>query len=100
MVSNSIIGIEPVFHNLLRQIAGGDVSPRNLSLVDKMVDIMQENRLIFISTQIYSITGTRPAKARASCKLKSIFLFIRLMMKLFSLFLSRESVTTHSLQFN
>ncbi|XP_067935501.1 integrator complex subunit 3-like [Watersipora subatra] len=44
MVNSSVPGIEPVYHVLLRQVAGGDVSPKNLTLIDRLLDILSENR--------------------------------------------------------
>lgn len=60
MVKNSIINIDSVCYNLLRQIAGGDISPKNIWLVENMLDIFIENRLwlekinVLIATVVYT----------------------------------------------
>ncbi len=52
MVKNSIQGIDVLCFNLLRQITGGDISPKNIWLAETMLDIFIENRLWLEQTQI------------------------------------------------
>ncbi|XP_013787418.1 integrator complex subunit 3-like [Limulus polyphemus] len=44
MIKNSIPGVDGLCYNLLRQIAGGDTTPKNLWLIESMLDIFIENR--------------------------------------------------------
>ncbi|XP_044740759.1 integrator complex subunit 3 [Chrysoperla carnea] len=44
MIRNAVANVDNLCWNLMRHAAGGDVSPRNISLVDKLLDIYQENR--------------------------------------------------------
>lgn len=44
LIQNGILGSDSVCHSLIRQIAGGDISPKNIWLTEVMVDIFTENR--------------------------------------------------------
>lgn len=44
LVKTGINNVEGVVWCLLRQIAGGDVSPKNVWLAESLVDILRENR--------------------------------------------------------
>ncbi|XP_064474957.1 integrator complex subunit 3-like [Ornithodoros turicata] len=43
LIKNSVINVDTLCQNLLRQIAGGDVSPKNVFLVEAMLDIFNEH---------------------------------------------------------
>lgn len=45
LVKNQVPGIDNIVWNLLRQATGGDVSPRNIQLVEGLLDIFIEHRL-------------------------------------------------------
>ncbi|CAH1797938.1 unnamed protein product, partial [Owenia fusiformis] len=59
-VKNAVPMAESVIHSLLRQIAGGDVSPRNIYLTEAVLDILTENKAwvnnnpTLLSTAIYT----------------------------------------------
>lgn len=44
LVHNSVARAESVCHQLIRQISGGDLSPRNIWLTETVLDILTENR--------------------------------------------------------
>nr|XP_050855800.1 integrator complex subunit 3 isoform X3 [Vespula vulgaris] len=44
MIRTSVANVDNLCLTLLRHAAGGDISPRNLFLVDALLDIFQENR--------------------------------------------------------
>lgn len=44
MIRSNQPGVDICFFNLLRNIAGGDISPRNLSLAESLTDILTEHR--------------------------------------------------------
>ena len=44
MVKNSVTGVDNVCSSLIKQIAGGDLSPRNIWLAEAMLDIFADNR--------------------------------------------------------
>ena len=44
LVKNAAPGADSVCHSLLRQIAGGDVSQKNIWLTESMLDIFMEHR--------------------------------------------------------
>ncbi|KAF7280888.1 hypothetical protein GWI33_005436 [Rhynchophorus ferrugineus] len=60
MIKNNVIGVDNLCWNLLRHAAGGDVSPRNLSLVESLLDVFIEYRIwlekfpILIASVVYS----------------------------------------------
>ena len=60
MIKTSIVGIDTVLLNILRNISGGDVSSKNVQLAEDMVSLLIENRLwldknpIMISTSVYT----------------------------------------------
>lgn len=60
MIKNNVIGVDNLCWNLLRHAAGGDVSPRNLSLVESLLDVFIEYRSwlekfpILIASVVYS----------------------------------------------
>lgn len=44
MVKTGVNNVEGVVWNLLRQIAGGDISSKNVWLAETLVDILREHR--------------------------------------------------------
>lgn len=44
LVRNAVVGVETLAWNLMRLAAGGDVSARNIVLIESLLDIYQENR--------------------------------------------------------
>jgi integrator complex subunit 3 len=52
MVKNAIVSVDVLCFNLLRQIAGGDVSPKNTWLAESLLDIFIENRVWLDQLQI------------------------------------------------
>jgi len=44
MLKNNILNADSLIHNLLRQIAGGDVSAKNIWLIENSLDLLIENR--------------------------------------------------------
>lgn len=44
LVRAGAVGVDNVCYNLMRQAAGGDLSHRNIILIDYMLDIFIENR--------------------------------------------------------
>jgi integrator complex subunit 3 len=44
LVKNQVPGIDNIVWNLLRQATGGDVSPRNIQLIEGMLEIFMEHR--------------------------------------------------------
>jgi len=44
LVRQSVVGVDILCWNLLRQIAGGDTSNRNLWLSENMLELFTENR--------------------------------------------------------
>ena len=49
LVKNAAPGADSVCHSLLRQIAGGDVSQKNIWLTESMLDIFMEHRCVHLS---------------------------------------------------
>lgn len=45
LIRNAVAGVETLCWNVMRHAAGGDVSPRNISLIEMLLDIFLENRL-------------------------------------------------------
>ncbi|KAK3595164.1 hypothetical protein CHS0354_002764 [Potamilus streckersoni] len=45
LVKNSILGTDSVVHNMMRQIAGGDITPKNIWLAENILDILTENKV-------------------------------------------------------
>ena len=45
-VRNNVTGTDGLCWNLLRQVAGGDVSTRNLWLAERIVDVLSDNRWV------------------------------------------------------
>lgn len=45
LVKNQVMHVDNILWNILRQAAGGDVSPRNLMLVEGLLDILIEHRV-------------------------------------------------------
>lgn len=60
VLRNAITGSDSLIYNLLRQIAGGDVSPKNIWLTEQMLDLLNENRVwlerhsILLATVVYT----------------------------------------------
>ncbi|RWS03044.1 integrator complex subunit 3-like protein [Dinothrombium tinctorium] len=60
MIKTSINGTDSLVYNLLRQIAGGDISPKNIWLAESLLDLLIENRLwlekfnILVTTVVYT----------------------------------------------
>lgn len=44
MIRNAVANVDNLCWNLMRHAAGGDVSPRNILLIEALLDIYQENR--------------------------------------------------------
>lgn len=44
LIRAGAVGVDNVCYNLMRQAAGGDISHRNILLIDYMLDIFVENR--------------------------------------------------------
>lgn len=60
ILKNNIMNADSLIHNLLRQIAGGDVSPKNIWLIENCLDLLIENRTwlernpILVATVVYT----------------------------------------------
>ncbi|XP_077989052.1 integrator complex subunit 3-like [Glandiceps talaboti] len=60
LVKNSVVGADSVCSSLLRQIAGGDLTPKNIWLAESMLDVFTDNRpwldkqATFISVVVYT----------------------------------------------
>lgn len=60
MIKNSIPGVDGICYNLLRQIAGGDISAKNVWLAENLIDVFSENRAwlekfpVLLATVIYT----------------------------------------------
>ena len=46
LVKTGLNNVEGIVWCLLRQIAGGDISPKNVWLAESLVDILRENRYV------------------------------------------------------
>jgi hypothetical protein len=46
MIRNAVTNVDNLCWNLMRHAAGGDISSRNIMLVEALLDIYQENRYI------------------------------------------------------
>lgn len=44
MVHNNIAGVDNLCWNLMRNAAGGDISPTNIALIEYLLDLYQDNR--------------------------------------------------------
>ena len=44
LVKNSVIGADSIVNSLMRQVAGGDITPKNVWLTESLLDILSENR--------------------------------------------------------
>ncbi|XP_006822318.1 integrator complex subunit 3-like [Saccoglossus kowalevskii] len=44
LVKNSVVGTDGICSSLLRQISGGDVTPKNIWLAESMLDVLSGNR--------------------------------------------------------
>ena len=44
LVKNSVTGADTVINSLMRQVAGGDIAPKNIWLTESLLDILSENR--------------------------------------------------------
>lgn len=44
MIKNGVAGVESLLWNAMRHMAGGDVTQRNLTLVEAILDMLIENR--------------------------------------------------------
>ncbi|KAG8247548.1 Integrator complex subunit 3 [Homalodisca vitripennis] len=60
LIRTGAAGVDNVCYNLMRHAAGGDVSPRNIALVDYMLDTFIENRTwlekhpVLLSSMVYN----------------------------------------------
>uniref|UniRef100_A0A1B6L0J6 SOSS complex subunit A homolog n=1 Tax=Graphocephala atropunctata TaxID=36148 RepID=A0A1B6L0J6_9HEMI len=60
LIRTGAVGVDNVCYNLMRHAAGGDVSPRNIALVDYMLDTFVENRTwlekhpVLLSSMVYN----------------------------------------------
>lgn len=55
-VRSSVVGMDTVCWNLMRQVAGGDVSKNNLWLADILVSTTRENKEIFPSALVLALS--------------------------------------------
>ena len=85
LVRAGVNSVDLLCWNLMRQIAGGDVSNRNLWLAEMMLDIYSENRSwlekypILIASVIYTylrILEDHTAPTLSSLKLKEVCLVV------------------------
>lgn len=44
MVHNNIAGVDNLCWNLMRNAAGGDISPTNIALIEYLLDLFQDNK--------------------------------------------------------
>lgn len=44
LIKNQVLNVDTIVWNVLRMASGGDVSPKNLALVDAMLDILSDHR--------------------------------------------------------
>lgn len=44
LVKNQVLNVDNIVWNILRQAVGGDVSPKNISLIEGLLDILIEHR--------------------------------------------------------
>lgn len=52
MIRNGVANVDTLCWNVLRHAAGGDISPKNIALIENLLDIFLENRYgicLFIS---------------------------------------------------
>ncbi|CAA9997160.1 unnamed protein product [Nesidiocoris tenuis] len=60
MIKTGMNGVDPLCWNLMRHMAGGDVSPKNVFLIESVLDILTENRgwlekfPLIIATSVYT----------------------------------------------
>lgn len=60
MIKNGVSGVESLLWNTMRHMAGGDVTPRNLNLVETILDMLIENRTwlekipLIVATSVYA----------------------------------------------
>ncbi|KAF6208233.1 hypothetical protein GE061_016685 [Apolygus lucorum] len=60
MIKTGVSGVEPLCWNLMRHMAGGDVTPKNIYLIETVLDILIENRAwlekfpVIIATSVYT----------------------------------------------
>lgn len=47
MVRNNIAGVDNLCWNLMRNAAGGDISPANIALIEYLLDLYQDHRYVF-----------------------------------------------------
>lgn len=46
MVRNNIAGVDNLCWNLMRNAAGGDISPTNIALIEYLLDLYQDQRYV------------------------------------------------------
>jgi integrator complex subunit 3 len=49
MIRNAVANVDNLCWNLMRHAAGGDISSRNILLIEALLDIYQEHRYILCS---------------------------------------------------
>uniref|UniRef100_T1JE28 SOSS complex subunit A homolog n=1 Tax=Strigamia maritima TaxID=126957 RepID=T1JE28_STRMM len=93
MIKNNVAGVDACCQNILRQIAGGDVSQKNVWLAESMLDIFVENRnwldkFSFLSaTVVYTylrLIVDHGSPALASLRQREVDLTISLIREKFS----------------
>lgn len=61
LIKNQVLNVDTIVWNVLRQVGGGDVSPKNLALMDAIIDILSDHRLwldkhsVLVGSVVYSV---------------------------------------------
>lgn len=56
MVRNNIAGVDNLCWNLMRNAAGGDISPTNITLIEYLLDLYQDHRYVSYTNLIFNFT--------------------------------------------
>lgn len=56
MVRNNIAGVDNLCWNLMRNAAGGDISPTNITLIEYLLDLYQDHRYVSYKNLIFNFT--------------------------------------------
>lgn len=56
MVRNNIAGVDNLCWNLMRNAAGGDISPTNITLIEYLLDLYQDHRYVSYKNVIFYYT--------------------------------------------
>nr|CAG4651625.1 EOG090X0205 [Triops cancriformis] len=93
LVRNSAVGTDGLVWNLMRQVAGGDVTPKNLWLADNLIDVFLEHRTwldkypILIASVVYTylrLLEDHVAPGLAALKQKEVTLVAALLREKFA----------------